>query len=446
MRCGRDGETMNDEFLYQLRVQPSASFAAKLKVRLDLQTTIAEAKRRAVKWYVLCGLLLGTAAVALIAPSVRTAIVSSMHWRSDEVAAVSNTAPWSAPAPLPSSSGEITPRASFDQADLKTDARPSQSLAGEQAGVASQGIDSRAASTRLQNSASPAVPDVRRVVHIAIASDAKDAADKMIVAFEAAYGYEAQRKLDAQPACSRWPMPDGLVTLGRIREYEDTLCRKAGVTFITTPVAYDAYVAIVNRENTWAQSLTIDDLRTLADPPNFPNALATWNQVRPEWPSLPINVFGLDSTRMKANAEMFAPVRSAKALPLVIGKDDADIVKTIDATYGGLGFMRFATYIEQLEQARGALPVRALPIVSESNEVVPPSNETVQSGRYDTLSRPLLLHVNSRSLHRIEVVHFGTHTVEAMPQQLSELGYTGIDKLTMDAAARKLRGLASRPR
>jgi hypothetical protein len=445
MRCGPDGETMNDEFLHQLRVQPSASFAAKLKVKLDTQSTIAAAKRRAVKWYALCTFLLGTTAVAVMVPSVRTAVVSWLHGRSD-VTVVDASAP---PATVVSSStGEVRHAAIVEPASFSADARPASSVGGEQISVApieSGTADLRGQQAQQQGAGPTLLPDSRRVVHLAVSSTAKGAADKMVAAFESAYGYEVRQRTDAQPACSRWPLPDVFVTFGRMNAYEETSCRKVGVSFITTPIAYDAYVAIVNRENTWAQSLTLDDLRALAQPRTFPNPIATWDQIRAEWPSLPINVVGLRSTMGNVGGT-FVSVRSASPLPFVIDTDDEGIVKMIDASYGGLGFMSFATYIKQLEKASGALPVKVLAVVSDSNEAVLPSADTVQSGRYDTLSRPVLLHVNSRSLQRIEVASFGTHMVEAMPNQLGDLGYTGIDKLTMDTAARKFRALSSRSR
>jgi hypothetical protein len=424
---------MNDEFLYQLRVQPPVSFAAKLKLRLDIQSADAKARRLAFKWYVLMGIVLGTSAMALMIPSVRTAIASLFSSTADPVTVT-----------------EMLPTIEVGSAgaaeNQRTLAAPLSRLSDDQIASAADhsGHIAAEAKPRHQDAAPTSVHGPHRVVHVAMAQSAKDVADKMIASYEKTYGFEVRRKPDSEHACLRWPQPDVFVTLGQLDEGEGYVCQKAGVQFIEMPIAYEAYVAVANRENTWVESLTMDDLRTFGDRSSFdPNPLATWNQLRSNWPSLPISIVGLDSIH-RSYGEKFVPARSVRGLPFNIGKSDSDVVATIESTYGGLGFMTFSTYRKQLEAGRGYFPVKVIAIVNELGDAILPSQESIQSGRYDTLSRPLLLHVSSRGLHRREVVLFGTHAVEGVSQQLGDFGFEGIDRRAMDTAARKLRAAGLR--
>ncbi|HVG55589.1 MAG TPA: substrate-binding domain-containing protein, partial [Vicinamibacterales bacterium] len=51
-----------------------------------------------------------------------------------------------------------------------------------------------------------------------------------------------------------------------IRPTEIEACRAAGIEYIELPVAYDGLAVVVNPKNTWATSITVDELKTLWEP------------------------------------------------------------------------------------------------------------------------------------------------------------------------------------
>src|SRR5688500_8551151 len=76
-----------------------------------------------------------------------------------------------------------------------------------------------------------------------------------------------------------------------IRAAEMEACQKAGVEYIELPVAYDGLAIVVNPKNTWASSITTQELRTLWAP-EAQGKITRWNQVRASWPDREIHLFG----------------------------------------------------------------------------------------------------------------------------------------------------------
>lgn len=423
---------MNDEFLYELRTQPSARFAARLKARLEFQAATAAAKRRAMKWYAFFGILLGTAAVAAVTPIVRTTMGS---WFGD-VAANRDAVPVLSRDAEVSSSPDIGRTTAIGRGGAVT-AEP-----GTQASIPSRSAtpDINAPS----QSISGAAPAPRRRVSAAIGAPVpQEVADMMIESFEEAYGYTVDRKLVAadEAICGFTPV-DVIVTLGPLSEPQQDSCKRRGVSLVDVEIGHDAYVAFVHRDTTWVDALTLQDLRTMARTPR--DLLTTWNQLRPSWPSLPLVLFGVDATN-RTLSEYFDPHRVAYEFPPMVRRNDGSAI-AVSATYGSLGFMSFETYRTQhdAEVKRGGLvPVKLLGITNQRGEIVMPSLQTIQEGRYDMLSRPLMLHLNAFGLRRHEVLLFGTHAVEGSSQRLREHGLTPIDKVQMDTAARTLRAASA---
>lgn len=262
----------------------------------------------------------------------------------------------------------------------------------------------------------------------------------MFDSFEEAHGYSIERRLvsaDDTP-CSRGQLPDVIVTLGRLSDSQRSLCDR-GARLSELPLAYDAYVAVVHRENTWARALTIEDLGLLGG--RYPtDTLTTWNQLRASWPSLPITLVGADSTN-RASSEPFIPSRGGPGIPLKMHENDANVAATVSATYGALGFMSYATYVSQIKAAntqRSTVPYRVLGIVNQRGDVVMPSLGTIQNGSYDTLSRPLLLYFTNW-FHHEGIRLFRLHAVEETSRRMDEHGFVPmpIDDPTMDAARKR---------
>jgi phosphate transport system substrate-binding protein len=174
---------------------------------------------------------------------------------------------------------------------------------------------------------------------------------------------------------------------------EMELCRKAGITFYELPVAFDAITVVVNPKNEWVKSLTVADLKKMWEP-QAQGKITRWNQVRPEWPDAPLMLFGpgADSGTFDYFTEAVVGKAKSSRGDYTASEDDNVIVQGLSGDPNALGYLPYA-YVAENE---GALKV--LTVDGGNGECVAPSEEAVQNGSYQPLSRPLFFYVNAKSL------------------------------------------------
>ena len=74
-----------------------------------------------------------------------------------------------------------------------------------------------------------------------------------------------------------------------ILKAEMDVCRKAGVSYVELPIAYDALTVVVNPQNTWVKNITVAELKKMWEPAAQGNVVK-WNQVNPAWPDAPLKL------------------------------------------------------------------------------------------------------------------------------------------------------------
>ncbi len=67
--------------------------------------------------------------------------------------------------------------------------------------------------------------------------------------------------------------------------------KAAGIEYIELPVAFDALTVVVNPQNNWVTSMTVEELKKIWEP-GAQAKITHWNQIRPEWPNEKIALFG----------------------------------------------------------------------------------------------------------------------------------------------------------
>lgn len=173
-------------------------------------------------------------------------------------------------------------------------------------------------------------------------------------------------------------------------EIED--CKKSGVQFIELPVAYDALTVIVNPKNDWVKSLNVPDLKKMWEPA-AQGKVSAWNQVRSEWPSNPLKLFGpgADSGTFDYFTEAIVGKAKSSRGDFTASEDDNVLVQGVVNDRNALGYFGFAYYIEN--QAK----LKAVAIDGGKGPVAP-SPKTVEDGTYQPLSRPIFIYVSKKSL------------------------------------------------
>ncbi len=172
-----------------------------------------------------------------------------------------------------------------------------------------------------------------------------------------------------------------------IRDEETRTCEENGIEFIELPVALDALSVVVNPQNNFADSITMEELRTLWEPA-AEGQITTWNQVRSSWPNQQINLYGpgtqsgtFDFFTERVNGEEDESRSDYQA-----SEDDNVLVQGVAGDPNALGYFGFG-YFEENQNRLKALPV----------DGVAPGAQTAQSGEYP-LARPLFIYVNREDL------------------------------------------------
>ncbi|HZN24361.1 MAG TPA: PstS family phosphate ABC transporter substrate-binding protein [Burkholderiales bacterium] len=179
-------------------------------------------------------------------------------------------------------------------------------------------------------------------------------------------------------------------------------CRKAGITYLEMPVAYDALTVVVNPKNNFLKSITVAELKKIWEPAGQAK-VTHWNQVNPAWPNAPIKLFGpgADSGTFDYFTEAVVGKAKSSRGDYTASEDDNVLVQGVQRDVNALGYFGFAYYVENRDK------LRALPIVDKDGKApVLPSMETVLNGTYQPLARPIFIYVNTKSVQRPEVREF----------------------------------------
>ncbi len=201
-----------------------------------------------------------------------------------------------------------------------------------------------------------------------------------------------------------------------ITNSEAQTAQQNGVEYIEFRVALDGLSVVVNSQNTWVDYMTVQELNMTWRPSS---AVTKWSDIRSSWPSEPIHLYGpgTDSGTFDYFTEVIVGEAGASRPDYTASEDDNILVQGIAGDTYALGYFGYAYYAENTDK------LKIVPIDSGSGPVTP-SDQTINSGQYVPLSRPLFIYVNKESLERAEVRAFVRFYMENGEQLVAEVGYT----------------------
>ncbi|MFG0256287.1 MAG: PstS family phosphate ABC transporter substrate-binding protein [Phycisphaerales bacterium JB043] len=214
-----------------------------------------------------------------------------------------------------------------------------------------------------------------------------------------------------------------------IKAKELALAIENNVNFIEIPVAYDGLSIVVNKENTWATSLTVEQLNAIfADG----STVDTWDDINPEWPNVKLEIFspGPDSGTFDYFKEVVLGKNGSMRSDVSVSEDDNTLVRGVFGRQGAIGFFGCAYYFENTDK------LRAVPVVNPNGQAVLPSAEAIESGDYAPFSRPLFIYVSTKSAEREEVRAFVDFYIENAGTLAGEVGYVSLPSSVYAAARR----------
>jgi phosphate transport system substrate-binding protein len=185
-----------------------------------------------------------------------------------------------------------------------------------------------------------------------------------------------------------------------IEEDEQQACADNGVEYEELQVANDGLTVVVNPDNDWADCLTVEQLMTIWEP-DAEGTITNWNQVDPSFPDESLELFGAgtDSGTFDYFTEAINGDEGVSRTDYQATEDDNVTVQGVAGTTGGMGYFGLS-YYEENQDTLKALEVDG------GGGCVAPSTDTVQSGEYTPLSRPLFIYVKKELLARPEGLAF----------------------------------------
>jgi len=183
-----------------------------------------------------------------------------------------------------------------------------------------------------------------------------------------------------------------------IKEEEAAACEAAGIQYAELQIAVDALTVVVNKENTWATCLTVEELNKIWAPDS---TVKNWNEVRSDFPDVPLALFGAgtDSGTFDYFTDAINGEEGASRTDYTPTEDDNVTVQGVSGSPGGLGYFGFTYYEENADK------LTAVQIDSGAG-CVAPSVETAQDGSYTPLSRPLFIYPSKAALAQPQVKAF----------------------------------------
>ena len=216
-----------------------------------------------------------------------------------------------------------------------------------------------------------------------------------------------------------------------IKNSEVEEARANGIDYLEIPVAFDGLSVVVNPNNTWVDHLTVDELRMIWQPGSM---VDSWDDIRPNWPQLPIRLYGpgTDSGTFDYFTEAVNGESGASRPDYTASEDDNVLVQGISGDENALGFFGYAYYIENQDN------LKIVPI-DEGNGPVAPTARSINDGTYSPLSRPIFVYLNTDSLARPEVRSFVEFYIDNAAGIANEVGYIELPEEMYQASRDALR-------
>jgi len=202
-----------------------------------------------------------------------------------------------------------------------------------------------------------------------------------------------------------------------IKAKEDSTCKANNLKYVDLKIAFDGLVIVVNKENTWVDHFTVEELKKIWEP-EAQDKIKKWNQIRANWPAEEFNLYGpgVASGTYDYFTEAIVGKSGSSRGDFTASEDDNVLVQGVSGDKNGIAFFGMAYYEENKEQLK-------LVGVDNGKGVVVPSVETVKNGTYAPLSRPVFIYVTDAAVKKPEVVNFVNFYLSSAPKLVADVGY-----------------------
>jgi phosphate transport system substrate-binding protein len=200
-----------------------------------------------------------------------------------------------------------------------------------------------------------------------------------------------------------------------IKDEEAAALKEKGIDYTEVQLAYDGLSVVVNKDNDWVESLTIEDLQKIWIEDG---TTKKWSDINPDWPAEEIKLYspGTDSGTFDYFDEVILDGK-----PIVekatLSEDDNTLVQGVQGDKNAIGYFGYAYYAENKDTLK-------IVKIDGGEGPVEPTNETIESGEYAPLSRPLFTYVKNTAIKdQEEVYDFVKFLLENAATLSEDVGY-----------------------
>lgn len=211
-----------------------------------------------------------------------------------------------------------------------------------------------------------------------------------------------------------------------IKQEEKDKAKVNGIEYIEFEIAYDGISVVVNKENTWADNITIEELNKIwkKDSP-----VKTWKDINSAWPDEPIKLYGpgTDSGTFEYFTEAINKKAKESRTDFTPSEDDNVLVQGVAGDKYAMGYFGFSYYQENNDKLK-ALKVDA------GKGPIGPTFDTIKNKSYAPLSRPLFIYVNKKKFEDPQVKAFTKFYISNAGKLSEEVDYIPLESYDKELA------------
>ena len=203
-----------------------------------------------------------------------------------------------------------------------------------------------------------------------------------------------------------------------IKDSERDAAASNGIEYHELRVGTDGLSVMVSTRNDFLDCLTVGELEMIWD---AGSSVKNWNQLRSSFPDRPLRLYGpdTDSGTFDFFTEEINGEAQVSRADYTASTDDNVLVQGISGDRNALGYFGYAYYAENADKLK-------LVSVDNGDGCVTPTPDTILSGEYKPLTRPLFIYVNKKSIERPEVKAFVEFYMEKGEELTREVGYVPV--------------------
>jgi phosphate transport system substrate-binding protein len=221
-----------------------------------------------------------------------------------------------------------------------------------------------------------------------------------------------------------------------IKEGEIQACVEGTTNYVGLKVAFDGLAVVVNKENTWVDFFTVEELKKIWSP-EAQGKITKWSQIRSTWPDTEFKLYGpgVASGTYDYFTEAIVGKSGSSRGDFTASEDDNVLVQGIAGDKNSIGFFGMAYYEENME-------ILKLAPVDNGKGAVSPSKETVMNGSYAPLSRPVFIYVSEAGLKKPEVDAFVRFYLQNASSIVTDVGYVALPEQEYKSETAKFEAFA----